>query len=287
MPFLRLPQLLALAALLVLGPLTTRAAESYDNCTGFITSLPAVITTQGTWCLKQDLSTAQMTGNAISINTNNVTVDCNNFKLGGLSAGASTQTYGIGAISRSNITVRQCTIRGFLYGVRIEGSPSGGHVVEDNRFDSNTYNGVYVAGDGSAVRRNLVIYTAGSTIGSDTTPIWTVESVDIIDNTVENSVARAGTNQAAYGIYTHSNVSGRIEGNGISGVVADGLGTAKGIYNSLSDRITLRNNDVVGAGTGTGIFCDNGNGRTVGNVVNGFATGISGCSDNSGNVVTP
>jgi hypothetical protein len=29
------------------------AAETYDNCTGFITSLPAVITRQGTWCMNE------------------------------------------------------------------------------------------------------------------------------------------------------------------------------------------------------------------------------------------
>jgi hypothetical protein len=49
------------------------AAESYDNCTGFIDPLPAVITTQGTWCLRKDLRTAVASGHAITIATNNVT----------------------------------------------------------------------------------------------------------------------------------------------------------------------------------------------------------------------
>src|SRR6185369_16529682 len=75
-------------------PRLASAAESYDNCTGFITSLPAVVTTQGTWCLKQDLATAITSGNAITINTGNVTIDCNDFKLGGMSAGLATQAIG-------------------------------------------------------------------------------------------------------------------------------------------------------------------------------------------------
>ena len=43
-------------------PATARAAESYDNCTGFIDSLPATITTQGTWCLRKDLAYAIAAG---------------------------------------------------------------------------------------------------------------------------------------------------------------------------------------------------------------------------------
>src|SRR4029078_12340445 len=95
--------MLLLAALAASAPRSAHAAESYDNCSGFITSLPAVISTQGTWCFKQDLATAITSGNAISINTNNVTLDCNDFKLGGLAAGAGTMTYGVAATSRVNV----------------------------------------------------------------------------------------------------------------------------------------------------------------------------------------
>src|SRR4249919_615558 len=92
-------------------------AETYNTCTGFITSVPTVITTQGTWCLKQDLTTALTIGVAITINTNNVTIDCNDFKLGGLAAGVGSQVHGIYAANRSNLTVRHCNIRGFYNGV--------------------------------------------------------------------------------------------------------------------------------------------------------------------------
>src|SRR4249920_1444376 len=86
------------------GPRLAHAAQSYDNCTGFITSLPATISTQGTWCLKQDLATAVTTGSAILINTNNVTIDCNDFKLGGLGAGLATLANGIYSLNRVNAT---------------------------------------------------------------------------------------------------------------------------------------------------------------------------------------
>src|SRR6185369_13051491 len=90
------------------APSLVRAAESYDNCVGFVDSVPAVIATQGTWCLRHDLSTAITAGNAITIATNNVIIDCNDFKLGDLSAGAGTQAVGVQATDRLNTTVRHC-----------------------------------------------------------------------------------------------------------------------------------------------------------------------------------
>src|SRR5688500_7900792 len=91
------------AGLLALAPGASRAAESYDNCTGFIDSLPAVITKQGTWCMRKDLSTAIDTGNAITVATNNVTIDCNDFKIGGLAAGVDTLAHGIVAADRKSV----------------------------------------------------------------------------------------------------------------------------------------------------------------------------------------
>ena len=76
------------------------AAPSYDGCAGTIASLPAVITTQGTWCLDADLATGMASGIAIEIRANNVTLDCNGFKVGGLAAGVSTQTYGVSSAKR-------------------------------------------------------------------------------------------------------------------------------------------------------------------------------------------
>src|SRR4249920_3646904 len=92
----------ALAILLVVAPAVSHAAESYDNCTGYIDALPAVIASQGTWCMRHDLTTSISSGNAISVLTNNVTIDCNDFKLGGLAAGAGTTAAGIYAPNRQN-----------------------------------------------------------------------------------------------------------------------------------------------------------------------------------------
>src|SRR5688500_8114044 len=98
--------LILLAGGLPFLPAQALAAESYQNCAGFIDTLPAVITSQGVWCLRKDLSTAMIAGAAIDIQANNVTIDCNDFKVGGLAAGAATNAYGVSTFAL-NATLRR------------------------------------------------------------------------------------------------------------------------------------------------------------------------------------
>ena len=286
-----LGSLLLLALALMFGVAhNARAAEGYDNCTGFITSLPTVITTSGTWCLKQDLSTAMTSGNAITINTSNVTIDCDDFKIGGLAGGIGTQANGIVAGNRLNTTIRHCNIRGFFIGLLLFGGSSSGHVIEDNRFDNNTWIGLRVDGDGSVVRRNRVFDTGGSTVpGVTSVGIGTTSSVDVLDNMVSGVMARSGSGADATGIATNSNASGSVSNNSVRGVLKDGVGVARGIANTVSGRITLRDNDLLGdASAGSiGLSCDNSTTRALNNVSNGFVTGLNGCVDDGGNVVAP
>jgi hypothetical protein len=268
----------------LLNPTSAHAAQSYDNCTGFITSLPATITTQGTWCMNADLTTAITSGNAITVAANNVTIDCNDFKLGGLAAGAATQTYGIYADTRDNLTIRRCNIRGFGFGTVLLGG--SGHLIEDNRFDSNTFAGVNVESNRSIIRRNLVIATGGSSFAGASFGIFSFFSVDVLDNTV-NGVTASGANSAAVGISTGANPDGSISGNRVRGLIKTGTGIAYGIRNNNSGRITMGNNDVVGDGSvgSIGLSCATAQGRTTGNVIGGFATAISGCSGTNNEIV--
>jgi hypothetical protein len=139
--------------MLALGQSAPAHAET-QNCTA-ITSLPAVIAVQGVYCLIGDLTTGMTSGNAIDIQTNNVVLDLNGFKLGGLAAGPGTTTRGIHAADRQNITIRNGTVRGFLYGIALTTTgASQGHVVEDIRADQNTYVGMAIDGSGNIVRHN-------------------------------------------------------------------------------------------------------------------------------------
>jgi hypothetical protein len=71
------------------------AAESYDGCVGFIDVVPATIAAQGIWCLRQDLDSSASSGHMIEIQTNNVTIDCNGFRIRGSGGGVSTTAVGI------------------------------------------------------------------------------------------------------------------------------------------------------------------------------------------------
>jgi hypothetical protein len=266
-----------------------QAAESYDNCTGFITSLPAVISTQGIWCLKQDLATAITGGYAIDIQTNNVTLDCNNFKLGGLAAGPSSNAYGINSENHLNATVRNCNVRGFNIGVIIYNTfGGGGHVIEDNRVEGNLFWGILVKGDGSVVRRNQVLNTGGFTIVGSAFGIEADLSVDVLDNTVSGVAATSGSGHDATGIKTSNNLDGSVSGNRVRGVSGDGAGRSYGIYNAdNAGRIVVRRNDVSGnaSANSIGLYCPNTFGIAKDNVINGFATAIGTCTDGGGNVI--
>src|SRR5690606_19099973 len=127
-----------------LFPFPGSAAEGYDNCTGYIDSLPATIATQGTWCLRKNLDTAIAVGKAINIAAYNVTIDCNDFKVGGLAAGGESRAYGIYSHNGQNITIRNCNVRGFGIGIFIDGG--SGQLVEDNLLDGNLLAGITVDG---------------------------------------------------------------------------------------------------------------------------------------------
>ena len=174
-----------------------RAAESYDGCKGFITSLPAVISTQGTWCFSKDLATSSSgIGAAITVSVNNVTIDCNGFKLGNLGGGTATQMNGIQAVNRSNVGIRGCTIRGFRRGVLLQGS-GGGHVIEDNRIESSTIWGIYADG-GNLLIRNNQVFDIGQSTEAANVPACGIEahgSADIHGNTVAD-VRSTGTDGA-------------------------------------------------------------------------------------------
>ncbi len=267
---------------LLLLPRPALAAESYDNCTGFIDSVPATISTQGVWCLRKNVSTAIDAGYAINITTNNVTIDCNDFKIGGLGGGAGTHTYGIYANERSNATVRHCNIRGFYYGVALLGSSGSGHVVEDSRFDGNTYAAIYVQGDGSAIRDNEVRDTGGSTFTDGSAiGILAYDGVDLIGNTVTGvSPAPYNGNGSAYGILARGyDAGGSVVGNRVRGLVSPGTGVAYGIYNEGASRMILRGNDVAGVGSpgSIGLYCEDNRATARDNVVSGFATPVSIC----------
>ncbi|HEY0661025.1 MAG TPA: right-handed parallel beta-helix repeat-containing protein [Lysobacter sp.] len=241
-------------------------AETFDTCTGFIDSLPATISTQGNWCLRKDLATAITTGDAILVTTNNVTIDCNSFKIGGLAAGPGSLARGIRAVNRLNVTVRQCTVRGFHVGVTLFG---GGHLVEDNRLEQNLYQAVYLQGEGNIVRRNQALDTGGATGGTSAAAFYV--QGDVIDNTIAGVYTDApgnGTGMYAYGD------GNEISGNRIRGLVGNGVAIA-----AAGAAMTVRDNAISIEGPVPNTAISGGGAATacIGNTVVGYDVAYSSC----------
>jgi hypothetical protein len=268
--------LFALLALLPFAP-SARAASSYDSCTGFITSLPAYITTQGTWCMNKDLSTTMTAGEAILVDANNVTIDCNGFKLGGLGAGPDTGTAGIATLSRLNTTVRGCNIRGFYIGLWADAG--GGHVFEDNRLEANTFRGIYTAGTSGIVRRNLLLDNGAQGAAPSTAAMYVAGSVDVLDNTIDGVAPVGPGDISAFGLVVQNNPDGIIDGNRIRGLAPSGTFIAAGIVVSTPGRVLIRNNQLVGTGVtnSVAISCSSNTASAMQNQIAGFDYGVSSC----------
>ena len=268
------------------------AAESYDSCTGFIDAVPTVITTEGTWCLRHDIGTAASNIHAIDIQNHNVTIDCNDFKLGNVAAGTGTQSIGIYADAVSNITVRRCTIQGFQTGISIGSSaPQSGHLIENNRLLLNRVWGILVEGESSIIRRNTVTNTGGNPIAFIDYAIAIETSGDVIDNVVDGTVAAASfASFTSTGISEHGEGT-LIQGNRVRNLVQKGGGSAYGITLDNTTGVAVRDNYLVQSTStpGEGILCSAlGNGsdaRVRDNVIRHYSTGIHLCTDDGGNIV--
>jgi parallel beta-helix repeat protein len=281
--------LCVLAALAMAGllPAAAHAAQSYDNCNNFIDSLPTTISTQGVWCLRHDLATNITSGFAIDIEANNVTIDCNDFKLGGLAAGNSSTTAGIYANSVQNVTVRHCGIRGFLQGIFLNGG--GGHLLEDNRLDNNLSMGIYLDGDNSIVRGNRVFDTGGALDVVSSYGIFARGA--ILDNTVfgvSGDFADTAANSSAFGIGVMFAGPALVDGNRVSGLASKGAGIIKGIFVD-TDSSSITNNTIVlsALATGTGIHGYGANTACMHNVVVNFTKPYDSCDAGINNVNWP
>ena len=244
----------AVAVGLVLSAASARGETV--NCTP-VTSVPTTIAASGVYCLTTDLDTSMTSGNAITIAANNVILDLNGHKLGGLAAGPATDAMGVYAMERQNVTVRNGTIRGFGRAVFLDGAIlSQGHVIEGIRADQNTIAGFLVKGRGIIIRRNQVVATGGSTLnGPGSVPTGIVafgDGIRIVDNDVI-TVTKVGT-----------------------------AGTAWGILSELSTNVLVEDNRITSADVGLELFATTGKYRR--NLTSGVATPyLPGVSTDAGN----
>jgi hypothetical protein len=244
------------------------------SCTE-IPSLPYTISTQGIYCLTHNLDTSITTGNAIEITVNNVTIDLNGFKLGGLGAGTATQANGIYANEKKNITIRNGIVRGFNAGIFLDDTApygeSSGHLVEDILADQNRVYGLTIFGTGSVIRNNRVVLTGGWTGGSYGLALGITaagDDVRVLNNEVVNTFG-LGTG-AGVGILLVNSHRGFVQGNRVSqATAAAGTDLARGIDIAVSDNAVITDNRVADVGYGILFRAGNGSGKYMNNLVIG------------------
>lgn len=283
---------LALLAGILLAPSSARAAESYDNCTGFIDSIPTTISTQGVWCLRKHLSTGIMGGEAIEIAGNNITIDCNGFKVGGLAAGNASNVIGILAFGPSNVTIRNCNVRGFRYGIVL--NSGSGHLVEDNLLDNNLSQAIRVFNGENVMIRHNRIFDTGGLAGNKWTTAILAQPGSVVDNTISGLFVDVSGGYLT-GINASIGDGMVVSGNTISGfdqtaVQGGSIDYATGIFVSGEYlRVTDNHVSVVGGSLGGASISVNG-GSTVfctGNMLGGFDFNRSPCDASQGNLVLP
>jgi hypothetical protein len=264
------------AAALCAGP--APAAESHDGCTYTIVSLPAVLTSQGVWCMKAELSTGIASGAAITIGTNNVTLDCNHLKLTGFAAGAGTATTGVQVNGRTAFAMRNCHVRGFRYGVRATSSVDT--LIEDSLFEGNTHTGISAPSTsvGTVIRRNRVVDTGGAPGATLAIGILSGSDAHVVDNVVRGVSGDGAGETTVYGLHSTYG-AGTLRGNRIQGLLPDGAAPAVGIYSLFGDGELIDDNFIHGGSypTSIGIFCDESVFILRENTVTRIDVGYQGC----------
>jgi hypothetical protein len=118
-------------------------------CTGI--SSPTVISAPGEYCLTQTLTVMGANDNGVTINADNVSLDLNGHHIQGPGTGTGA---GVIASNRSNVTVRDGLVSGFLYGVRLQGGANPKVIGIDASY--NLFRGIHATGAGAFVAQNRI-----------------------------------------------------------------------------------------------------------------------------------
>jgi hypothetical protein len=116
---------------------------------------PVTLSEAGSYRLTGDLTVASETEDAIEITADHVTVDLAGFVVSG-PATPNVTNEGISMSGRTNVEIREGTLRGFVYGIRDSSSEARGHRVIGVRVLDNRYYGIYFGGHSNLVRDSLM-----------------------------------------------------------------------------------------------------------------------------------
>jgi hypothetical protein len=231
------------------------SASAPPTCTP-ITTLPSVITVEGVYCFTGNLTTSMASGNAIEIQSDNVTIEMNGWKLEGQFNNDTTTAYGIYASSRVAVTVRNGTVKGFLVGIQFTGTEfvsyadSRYNLVEHVLATDNTATAISMKGQNNTIRYNRISGTGGSTVVNEAMGIELTGSYgQVIGNDINATQASGGDAPDGIGIACYNSQVALIKGNRIfstRGTLSDSTSIyLSGCYDSL-----VVGNELLGADRG-------------------------------------
>jgi len=202
----------ALGASLIAGA-RKEAAPSH-----VISAIPCVIRTPGTYCLARDLCYDSLSGNAITVDANDVTIDLDGCRLS-CEAGPTSRAVGIFSSQCSAVTIRNGTVQGFHFGAQFCGVNCRDNQVCNVTFADNWYIGLWIEGKQSLAMSNRVENTGGCSLPGFTTPIGmrlVGEGCALINNQVSGFAWRPGTTTEIVGVAIDEAPGAMVAGNRIS-----------------------------------------------------------------------
>jgi hypothetical protein len=248
--------------------------------------IPKTITASGSYYLAENV-TYSGTGNCISVNVDNVTIDLSGFTMSSSVVGTGT---GISMTGRRNVEVRNGTVRNFNAGI-FQGSSDGkNHRVFGVRVLACKTQGIYFYNSDNCQVKDCTV-ADGCTVTGATGNVYAilvgVNSI-VSGNTVQNNGGASSC--SVYGISAGNNC--KITGNTVSdnGIASTGqavVGIWAGLACTVTDNSIVNNGDnapnamyvrAINAATGSVIGENScvGNGTSAGHDVYGILGGL-GC----------
>ncbi len=258
------------------GFVALMAVQSAFACTP-ITAVPYTISAPGKYCVTGNLTVAAA-GSAITINTDNVTLDFGGYELSGVGIMGGSNN-GITLVNRNNIVIRNGSLRAFDAGVY---SVTGLNVTVEDMSISSVGSGIStINGSHYSFRSNRIFDALYRGISLSQSLPFLINAQDQVANVSDNEIsAIGGVNQASssvvYGIYAQYNVS-IVSNNKISGV--RGATGSAGIY--LARGSVAVGNTILAASIGINCEPNAPSEKAVRNVTGfGTPTGFTNCLNN-------
>lgn len=173
--------------MLAAAALLASPAVAYAEDCNALPGVPVTISVPGKYCLASDYTINSTTARAITIASNDVTLDCRGHTLKNASTNNAGTSVGISLNSRSNVVIKNCRVLGgFQIGIdatQAQNLPNKNFnlLIQDNLITGAFWNGIRVQGSGIEISGNRLtdiggqlnqysigIRVAGSTAASQT-----------------------------------------------------------------------------------------------------------------------